>query len=151
MIRLLPTGGLGPDRLAEVHAQAFALPWTADDFAGLCAGALVLAAEEAGRLEGFIMIRVAADEAEILTIAVRPDVRRRGLGLALVEAAQSAAAARGAESLWLEVAADNAAALALYDRAAFDEAGRRNSYYRLADGRLMDAIVMRRALNTAGV
>lgn len=150
MIRLVPPGGLVPDRLAELHARAFALPWSADDFAGLHQGpeTLVLAAEDDGRLEGFIMLRVAADEAEILTLAVHPDARRRGVGLALIETAQIAAAAAGAESLWLEVAADNTAALALYDRAAFDEAGRRTGYYRLGDGRRMDAIVMRRALNS---
>lgn len=151
MIRTLPPGGLGPDHLAEVHASAFALPWSADDFADLCAapGALVLTAEPAGRIDGFVMLRIAGGEAEILTLAVRPQAQRRGLGLALIEAAQAAAAGEGADALWLEVAADNVAALALYDRAAFDEAGRRSNYYRLADGRLMDAIVMRRTLNMA--
>ena len=152
-VRVLSADGLAPDRLAELHAEAFERPWTADDFAGLwdAPGALVLGDETPEGLAGFIMLRVAADEAEILTVAVRPTARRRGVGLALIEAAQAASAALGAEALWLEVASDNVAALALYDRAAFDEAGRRRGYYRLANGRSTDAIVMRRALNTAQV
>jgi ribosomal-protein-alanine N-acetyltransferase len=148
MIRLLQPKGVEFEHIAELHAEAFDLPWSADDFQDLF-GAPGTIAVAAGDLDGFIMLRVAADEAEILTLAVRPSARRRGLGLALVTAAQEAAAAGGAEALWLEVAADNAPALALYDRAAFDEAGRRRGYYRRPDGSRMDAVLMRRALNTA--
>ncbi len=149
MIRPFQPVGVVFERLAELHAEAFDLPWSADDFQDLFAtpGTFALAADN---LDGFIMLRAVADEAEILTLAVRPSARRRGLGLALVTAAQDAAARRGADALWLEVAADNTAALALYDRAAFDEAGRRRSYYRRLDGSRMDAVLMRRALNTAG-
>lgn len=148
MIRLMQPRGVEFEHMAELHAEAFDLPWSADDFQGLFAtpGMIVAAA---GDLDGFILLRVVADEAEILTLAVRPSARRRGLGLALVTAAQAVAAERGADALWLEVAADNDAALALYDRAAFDEAGRRRGYYRRADGSRMDAVLMRRTLNTA--
>jgi ribosomal-protein-alanine N-acetyltransferase len=108
-----------PERLAEVHATAFPRPWTAADFAELQAtpGTLVLVLETEGRLDGFVMIRRLGGEAEVLTLAVRPEARRRGLGMALMEAA--AAAAGGADALWLEVAADNAPALSLYARAGF--------------------------------
>ncbi|OYX35800.1 MAG: hypothetical protein B7Y99_02690 [Caulobacterales bacterium 32-69-10] len=148
MIRRLAPTGVEFEAMAELHAEAFDLPWSADDMLGLF-GAPGMIAIAAGDLDGFILLRVVADEAEILTLAVRPSARRRGVGLALVTAAQAAAAERGADALWLEVAADNPAALALYDRAAFDEAGRRRGYYRRADGSRMDALLMRRALNTA--
>jgi ribosomal-protein-alanine N-acetyltransferase len=147
-VRLLQPKGLDFERMASLHAEAFELPWRADDFAGLF-GAPGMIAVAAGDLDGFILLRAVADEAEILTLAVRPSARRRGLGLALVRAAEAAAAERGADALWLEVAADNAAALALYDKAAFDEAGRRRGYYRRVNGTRMDAVLMRRALNTA--
>ena len=92
--------------------------------------------------DGFILIRVVADEAEILTLAVRPAARREGLGARLVEAAVVRAAARGAERMFLEVAEDNVAARALYARTGFVEAGRRRGYYARADGSREDALVL---------
>ena len=138
------------ERLAEVHATAFAKPWSAGDILDLMAGlgAAALGFEDAGgRLAGFVLIQVVADEAEILTLAVRPDVRRAGLGRALVEAAAAQASSAGATSLWLEVAQDNAAALALYGATGFSAAGRRRGYYRSGTS-TVDAIVMRRTLNS---
>jgi [ribosomal protein S18]-alanine N-acetyltransferase len=94
---------------------------------------------------GFALARVAADQAEILTLAVVPAARRRGVGAALLQAVMQAAAARGAAALFLEVSTANDAARALYARAGFCEVGRRCRYY--ADG--TDARVLTRAL-TAG-
>jgi ribosomal-protein-alanine N-acetyltransferase len=91
---------------------------------------------------GFVLARVAADEAEILTLAVAPTARRQGHGGALLAGAMAAAAARGACAMFLEVAEHNAAARALYGAAGFAEAGRRRGYY--ADG--ADALVLRRGL-----
>lgn len=94
---------------------------------------------------GMIMARVAADEAEILTLAVLPDCRRQGLGRALLDRAAATAGTQGAVALFLEVALHNAAARALYAAAGFEERGRRRRYY--ADGD--DALVMRRELTPA--
>lgn len=91
---------------------------------------------------GFVLARVAADEAEILTLAVIPAARRLGHGGALLAGAMAAAAARGAVTMFLEVAEHNAAARALYATAGFAAAGRRPRYY--ADG--SDALVLRRGL-----
>lgn len=148
MIRQLEPTAADLDRLAALHAEAFDAPWTASDFAGLLEtpGTVAVAA---GDLEGFVLLRVTVDEAEILTIAVRPLERRRGVGRRLVEAALAAASARGADSLWLEVAADNTAALSLYEAARFGIVGRRPGYYKRAEGGRMDAVMMRRTLNTA--
>lgn len=130
------------DRLAALHAVAFAEPWGATDFAALLSQAGVFAVDEP---DGFVLMRVVADEAEILTLAVRPQARGRGLGGRLVGQGATEAAARGATRLFLEVAADNGPALALYARAGFLEAGRRPGYYARPEGRRQDALIL--ALN----
>ncbi len=129
-------------RLADIHAAAFSTPWDAASLETLLDQVGVFALEEA---DGFILLRAVADEAEILTLAVRPSARRRGLGDRLVRSGGAAAAARGATRLFLEVADDNAAALALYADAGFVEAGRRPGYYARPDGGRTDALIL--ALN----
>lgn len=130
------------EALAAIHAEAFETPWDAASLSALLASPGVFVVAEA---DGFILIRAVADEAEILTLAVRPPARRGGLGARLVEAAVVRAAALGVERMFLEVAEDNAAARALYARAGFHEAGRRRGYYARADGSREDALVL--ALN----
>ena len=95
--------------------------------------------------DGFILLRVVADEAEILTLAVRPAARRRGVGARLVQEGGRLVAVRGATRLFLEVAADNDAALSLYRRAGFADAGRRPAYYARPEGARQDALIL--ALN----
>ncbi len=129
-------------RLADLHAGAFSAPWDAAAFEVLLSQSGVFAIEAP---EGFILIRAVADEAEILTLAVAPAARRRGVGARLVREGADAAAAQGAARLFLEVADDNAAALALYARAGFAEAGRRPGYYTRPDGGRRDALIL--ALN----
>ncbi len=129
-------------QLAVLHAAAFERPWDEAAFEALLVTFNVFGLMLDG--QGFILCRAVADEAEILTLAVAPLVRRNGAGRALVEAAADIARARGADSLFLEVASTNAAALGLYASTAFEPAGLRRSYY--ADG--ADAVVMRRTLNT---
>lgn len=130
------------DILAALHAAAFDKPWGAGEIAALMATPGVLALTIDG--QGFILCRAIAGEAEILSLAVTPAARRLGVGRALVEAAAGLAATQAAESLFLEVAHDNVAALALYASAGFERVGLRKGYY--ASG--ADAVVMRRALNT---
>lgn len=144
---------LGADEaeaLAALHALAFDRPWDAKAFGELFAspGVGALGVRGEGGLEGLALIRAVAGEAEILTLAVAPGRRRQGLGRVLVEASAGAAAGLGAQVLWLEVAADNVAALSLYEAAGFGLAGRRPAYYSRLDGPAQDAVVMRRALNT---
>ncbi len=128
-----------PRRLAAIHAEAFATPWDADAFAELLDQPGVFAVFEP---DGFILVRRVADEAEILTLAVRPAARRAGLGGRLLGRAAVLAASGGAGRLFLEVAEGNAAARALYARAGFQEIGRRRAYYRRPDGRAEDALVL---------
>lgn len=129
---------------AEIHAEAFEDPWSALEIAALVEGGATLIAEE----EGFILIRAAADEAEVLTLAVRPRARRGGIGRRLVESAAVAAKTAGAQRLFLEVAADNGAAIALYRVAGFEQVGRRPNYYRRGAMRMQDALIFSRALNS---
>jgi len=115
--------------LAVLHAQAFPPPerWGSD------AMALQLGLPGAfGWLSpagGMILARVAADEAEVLTLAVDPARRRRGLGRLLLCQAMRTATERGARTVFLEVADANLAARALYAAAEFSQAGRRPRYY----------------------
>lgn len=133
-------------RLAALHAAAFPTPWDAAALEALLGQDGVFAIEEAG---GFILLRAVADEAEILTLAVRPDARRTGLGTRLVRVGGAAAAARGARRLFLEVAAGNAPALALYAGAGFIGAGRRPGYYARSGGPKEDALILVRNLPVA--
>ena len=90
---------------------------------------------------GFALGRRAVDEAEVLTLGVVPTARRRGLARALLAALMAQAAAGDARRLYLEVAEDNRAALALYAQAGLSEVGRRPGYYRRAGARA-DALVL---------
>ena len=81
-------------------------------------------------------------------LAVEPDLRGQGLGKALLQAALGLAHAAGAEAMFLEVAADNAPAVALYEHAGFERVGLRRGYYANAGGSPIDALVYRRALNS---
>jgi [ribosomal protein S18]-alanine N-acetyltransferase len=92
--------------------------------------------------DGMILARVAADEGEILTLAVSAARRRLGLGSALLRAAMERAAGMGAASMFLEVAVNNDAARALYAAHGFAEVGLRRNYY--SDG--TDALILRSTL-----
>lgn len=128
-----------PEVLADIHAAAFDRPWSAATFTDLCGQTGVFAL---GSHAGFILVRAVVDEAEILTLAVRPEARRRGVGADLVHAATRSARARGAERLYLEVAEDNAAALALYRSAGFAQEGRRKGYYPRRDRASAAALIL---------
>ena len=97
-------------------------------------------------MRGFVLSRLAADEAEILTIAVDAAYQGRGVGRALLSENLRQAANAGAKTMFLEVAKDNAPALALYDRFGFVKVGERVGYYRRADRTRAAAVVMRKSL-----
>lgn len=146
---LRPATRADADALAQVHAEAFEAPWPARDILRFAEdpGGFALASETADGLAGFILCRVLAGEAEVLTLAVRPEHRRRGVARNLLEAA-AVLAGRTAGAMFLEVAEDNPAALALYAQAGFSRVGRRAGYYARTRAEAAAAIVMRRALNT---
>ncbi len=131
--------------LAALHALCFAESWSARAIGQLLGtpGAFALLAESGGAARGFILIRVAADEAEILSIGVTPGTRRLGSGRRLVGAGAAKARDMGAVTLFLEVARENEAARALYAAAGFSEAGLRRGYYRGPGAEAEDALVLR--------
>lgn len=136
--------------LAAVHATGFDAPWPEPEIAGLIdgLGAYGFLVEDDGPV-GMILCRAAAGEVEILTLAVDPAVRRRGVARALIAAALDAARAQGADAAFLEVAVDNDAALALYARLGFQAAGVRPGYYDRGPLGRADARIMRLDLNAA--
>jgi ribosomal-protein-alanine N-acetyltransferase len=138
--------------LAEAHARSFEEAWSAEDIATILAapGGFGILAREPGEpaARGFILARAIAGEAEILTLAVDPTHRRRGVGRALVEAARAAAMVAKADAMFLEVAADNAAAIGLYEAAGFERVGTRRAYYVRAGQMSIDALVLRHTLNS---
>jgi ribosomal-protein-alanine N-acetyltransferase len=152
---LAPATAEDADALAKAHARSFTPPWSAEDIAALLAAPggyamLVKDAGDAAPVLGFLLARAIAGEAEILTLAVDPSHRRQGLARALLEASVAAAVSAGAEAMFLEVAADNAAAVGLYQSAGFERVGSRRGYYARPGAAAVDALVLRRALNRRG-
>ena len=127
-----------------IEQAVFADPWSTQDFRDcVMSDALFLVAEGNGAdaIAGYVVALDAADEGEILNLAVAPADRRNGLGRALVEEVLEALAERGVRQVYLEVRESNAPARALYAAHGFREVGRRKQYYRRP---AEDAIVLRR-------
>lgn len=135
--------------LAAIHAEGFAHGWSASEIEAMLIDRAVLGqgvghGADGSTLDGFVLSRRAADEAEILTIAVTRAARGRGLARDLLQHHLGRLAAHGVRELFLEVDEGNAPARALYDRLGFAEVGRRAGYYRKPDGSAATALVLRR-------
>jgi ribosomal-protein-alanine N-acetyltransferase len=144
-VAIREAGRRDADPIAAMQAEAFPEdPWPALGIMTLMASpsTVALVAEESGAPAGFALFRTAADEAETITIGVRPAFRRRGVARALMAATIERAARRGARALFLEVAEDNPAGQALYASLGFSRVGRRPDYYR-RNGGTVAALVMR--------
>lgn len=135
--------------LAALHKAAFEHPserWTPEMLAeSLCiTGTITLKYQD----KGFVLLRVMGEEAEILTLAVHPQYRRKGIASALLLAALQHAEHHAASIMLLEVAADNQAAQSLYQQHGFEVHGRRKAYYTRILSRV-DAVLMGKQLNAA--
>ena len=124
--------------LAALHATCFPDAWSAAAIRDLFAGPGVFAFLLPG---GFVLARAAGGEAEILTLAVAPSLRRQGIARALVQAAASHAQGLGAEPCFWKSRPDNGPALALYAGLGFTAAGRRKAYYAGQDADVLKAIL----------
>ena len=137
-------------RLAAIHATAFARPWSTLEFERLLGERTVRAdglfIGNAPNPVGFVMSRIVIDEGEILTVALGPEVRGRGHSRILLTSHLDGLRLAGIAHVHLEVEEGNAPALALYRRHGFEEVGRRDGYYRLADDSRAAALTMRLAL-----
>jgi [ribosomal protein S18]-alanine N-acetyltransferase len=138
------------EALSAIHALSFADSWSALFFGALLAqpGVYALATSEIDPA-GFILIRIVADEAEILTFAVKPDQRQHGHGRTLMTAALQLMTEYRVARCFLEVSVDNTTAIALYTRSGFATCGRRRDYYQRDHGHV-DAIMMDRQLVQTG-
>jgi ribosomal-protein-alanine N-acetyltransferase len=125
-------------KLAAMHAACFPDSWSTAAIRELFAGPGVFAFFLP---DGFILARAAGCEAEILTLAVTPKTRRQGLGRSLIRAAAHHARELGANSLFLEVAANNIAAQALYQDQGFVAVGRRKAYYGTQDADVLKVML----------
>ena len=136
------------EALTRLHARAFAgqgRGWSVAEFADLIASPLCCLRSGP---HGFALARVVAGEAELLTLATDPDQRRQGIAANLLRQIEMAAAERGAVSQFLEVAADNVAARALYAGAGYAQIGQRAGYYARFGAEAVDALVLTKALGT---
>jgi [ribosomal protein S18]-alanine N-acetyltransferase len=121
--------------MAVLHASSFAKPWDEAAMGEFIAAPDTLcligtAVDSSGGLpSGLLIARRAADEAELLTLAVAPNFRRAGLGKALLEEAIAVLRAAGAKQLFLEVAEGNQAAIGLYRSIGAKPVGKRSRYY----------------------
>lgn len=137
-----------PETLSAIHAKAFSATraWSAAEFASLLSqkGTIV-----AGTTYSFALIRVVADEAEVLTLATDPTKRRQGLAKAALTDGEKSAEMAGAKTMFLEVGEDNSAAKALYAECGYTQVGRRPGYYLPKNAAPIAALVMRKKLKSA--
>jgi ribosomal-protein-alanine N-acetyltransferase len=154
--REAPVASFGPldaahaEVVADLHASAFARPWSAIDFEGMLAERDILAdglfLGAGASPVGFALSRRVLDEAEILTVAIAPDHRGRGLSRPLLAHHLSELRLRGVRRVHLEVEEGNEPALRLYRAWGFEEVGRRSAYYAKPGGAAASALTMSAAL-----
>jgi ribosomal-protein-alanine N-acetyltransferase len=136
--------------MARLHSASFHRGWSEHELESLLLDRSVIAhrAMSGSKLVGFILSRIAADEAEILSVAVAASRRSRGLARQLLDLHLRRLAGLGTKSVFLEVDPDNVPARRLYQRAAFQEVGSRPGYYpQPAGGTSAAALVLRRDLS----
>lgn len=132
-IAIRPAGAFDAEVMAAIHAASFAKNWSANELGQFVRApgclSLLVSLSPQQTVQGFLIVRSAGDEAEILTLAVDPSHRRQGLARALLTAAIDALRKAGAKRLFLEVDEANAAARGLYQSLGAVAVGRRPRYY----------------------
>jgi ribosomal-protein-alanine N-acetyltransferase len=136
-------------RLAQIHAASFHRGWGEGEFESMLSerNTLVHRLTTGRHIAGFIVSRIGADEAEILSVAIDPKQRGRGLSRDLLLTHLGHLAGRGVRTLFLEVEENNQPARRLYERAGFATVGRRERYYQQPGGEALAALLMRRDLS----
>jgi len=131
-----PLSAADAKQMAALHAESFERSWDALEMSTHIARDLCFGLEDNGQLAAFIILSQAADQAEILTLATAKSARRQGLGRKLLDGAAAQLREGCCSEVFLEVAEDNIAAIALYRAAGFQPIGRRPAYYRREAGRI---------------
>lgn len=129
MVRAMRSGDV--PAVAELEAQIFSQPWSAQGFLDALAlpDTVFLVAEEKHRILGYIGMYLSIDEGEITNVAVAPDARRQGVGQELLLQIKREAKQRAVGRLVLEVRTSNEGAIALYEKNGFSVAGVRKGFY----------------------
>ena len=136
-------------KLAQLHGASFHRGWGEGEFESMLTerNTLVHRLRLGRRTIGFAVSRLAADEAEILSIAIDDGYRGRGLSRDLLLTHLGHLAGRGVRTIFLEVEENNQPARRLYERTGFSIVGRRERYYRSSGGEQLNALLMRRDLS----
>jgi [ribosomal protein S18]-alanine N-acetyltransferase len=133
---------------AAIHASCFAHSWPSTEIEAMATSVNSIAhaavEERSGEILGFIISRKILDEGEVLTVAVNKEHRKQGVAAGLLEVHLSALMMARVRQLFLEVDETNAPARALYAKFGFVEKGRREGYYRMADGTRASALILRK-------
>ncbi len=147
-IRVERTGPDSAGKMAQIHSLCFQPFWSEGEIAAMMhmPTTVGLLARRGDEWVGMALYRVAADEAELLTIGVVPAQRCQGAGAQILACGEAQAAARGAARLFLEVSTLNTSAKALYLRTGYSQIGQRRAYY--PDG--SDALVLEKSLSGDG-
>lgn len=135
--------------MARIHGQSFYRGWPTSDFISFVedkASPAYVACDARRRIAGFALIRMVADEAELLTIAVDPKWRGKGVGRALMDAVFADLMLSPVRRMFLEVDEQNTAAIRLYETLGFSTISSRKGYYARPDGSAATALVMARDL-----
>ena len=144
-VKIVPMTADHLEELAKLERICFSRPWSrkmlAEELDNQCAAFLVAEDAATGEVIGYAGLLVAADEGYITNVAVFPQYRRRGVAGKLLDVFLRFARANHLAFLTLEVRPSNAAAIALYTRFGFREAGRRRNYYDLPKE---DALILTR-------
>lgn len=135
-----------PAELAEMEVLCFPeamVTWSEDDYAAhIKSQSGITISDDAG----FVIGQIAADQAEIITLGVLPEYRKKGHGTELIVSFELKARSKGAAEIFLEVSAQNSAALGLYKANNFESVGRRRKYYKNAQGLAVDAFILKKTL-----
>ena len=137
------------DVISQLHLRCFGKKWSDADIAGLLTrpGVFSIEARRVGKPNlpplAFVVYRLAADEAEILSIGVAPEHRGKGLARRLMEEVMRRLHGERARSLFLEVDSSNEPAIKLYRRLRFQTVAERPAYYKNEAGNKSAALVMR--------
>jgi len=134
------------DEVMAIETDIYDYPWTRGIFQDcMRVGYLCHVLEQDDAIKAYSVLSVGVAESHVLTLCVRPDSQRQGLGRMMMEYMLELASQAGAETMLLEVRPSNVSAIQLYHQLQFNEVGTRPDYYPSTDGR-EDALIMARSL-----
>ena len=148
-LHIEPAEARDADAVAKLHAASFYRGWPRQDIEAYLLDPdtpTLVACDARRKVAGFAMLRLLGDDAELMTIAVEPKYRSKGVATALLRACFEDLLMTPSKRMILEVAADNPAALRLYEKLGFQKISERKGYYARPDGQPATALVMARPL-----